>query len=164
MKVLFNLIHPEDADEYLLRRYSAEWAVMIGGDVEENYVADLAARRARQAAEDARQRFPEEWNETLIPRSSVVYYIQFGDRVKIGFTTNLEKRLTALPHDEVLATEPGGQVTERRRHEEFETYRITGEWFEMGDELVDHINELRRREYAANRTPKPMRRYVPHRV
>lgn len=62
--------------------------------------------------------------------ASVVYYIQFGDRIKIGTTTDLGKRLGALPHDCLLATEPGGPLVERQRHEQFGALRIKGEWFE----------------------------------
>lgn len=76
------------------------------------------------------------------PTTSLVYYIRFGDRVKIGFTTNLSERLKAIPHDEVLATETGTLSDERARHAEFAALRVKGEWFRYEEPLVSHINSL----------------------
>lgn len=81
---------------------------------------------------------------------SVVYYLRFGDRVKIGTTTNLAKRRQAVPHDELLATEPGGRQTEHARHLQFADQRITGEWFTYVDPLRGHITELANRNMATN--------------
>jgi len=83
--------------------------------------------------------------------ASVVYYIQFGDRIKIGTTTDLGKRLGALPHDCLLATEPGGPLVERQRHEQFGALRIKGEWFEPAPVLLGHIQALPR--HASTATP-----------
>lgn len=76
--------------------------------------------------------------------AGVVYYIRFADRVKIGTTTNLARRLAGLPHDEVLATEPGGPAVEGRRHQQFAEARVPGlnEWFYRSTELLDHIASL----------------------
>lgn len=72
----------------------------------------------------------------------VVYYIRFGDRVKIGTTTNLRNRLGALPYDEILAVEPGGRDLERARHIEFRRSRIKGEWFRLDTRLRQHVDAL----------------------
>lgn len=72
----------------------------------------------------------------------IVYYLKFGDRIKIGTTTNLRKRLLDIPHDQVLAVEPGGLAMERRRHLQFRSHRISGEWFTAGDDLMRHIKAL----------------------
>ncbi|WP_454175367.1 GIY-YIG nuclease family protein [Gordonia sputi] len=72
----------------------------------------------------------------------VVYYLQFNGRIKIGFTTNLEERLRAIPHDTVLAVEPGGCDIERKRHRQFRQHRVVGEWFEPSEKLLDHIKKL----------------------
>lgn len=76
------------------------------------------------------------------PKPSLVYYLRFGDRVKIGYTTNLPERLKAIPHDEVLATEPGTIQDERARHIAFADLRVTGEWFRFEEPLVSHIAGL----------------------
>jgi Helix-turn-helix domain len=75
---------------------------------------------------------------------SVVYYVRFADRIKIGTSTNLSSRLRGVPHDELLATEPGDWLVEHMRHEQFARYRITGEWFRRGQALLDHIAKLAR--------------------
>lgn len=68
----------------------------------------------------------------------------FGDRVKIGTTTNLAKRVTGVPHDRVLASEPGGRDLERARHAEFAGLRVKGEWFQYVEPLVSHVARLAR--------------------
>lgn len=73
----------------------------------------------------------------------VVYYLRFGDRVKIGYTKNVAKRRTQIPNDELLATEPGGRVVETMRHRQFAEHRLIGEWFAMGPNLMEHIEQLR---------------------
>lgn len=69
----------------------------------------------------------------------VVYYLRFADRIKIGTTSNPTTRLLAIPHDEVLATEPGGYTLERQRHQQFRNLHITGEWFRLDSSLTEHI-------------------------
>jgi hypothetical protein len=73
----------------------------------------------------------------------LVYYLLFADRIKIGTTTNLTARMRSIPHDELLATEPGSLDVERRRHREFAHLRITGEWFRTAADLFAHIEALK---------------------
>ncbi|HEX8345041.1 MAG TPA: helix-turn-helix domain-containing protein [Actinoplanes sp.] len=73
----------------------------------------------------------------------LVYYLRFVDRIKIGHTTNLPRRLTAIPYDEVIAIEPGPLELEKMRHRQFGDARVVREWFEQSDELLSHINMLR---------------------
>ena len=67
---------------------------------------------------------------------AVVYFVRFGSRIKIGTTTDLSRRLTEIPHDEVLCVVPGGADVERRHHEDFARWRLTGEWFAATDECL----------------------------
>lgn len=76
------------------------------------------------------------------PPPSVVYYAQFGDRIKIGVTSQLRSRMGDIPHDRLLVTEPGGREVETRRHEQFAAYRLTGEWFRAAFPLMAHIAAL----------------------
>lgn len=84
----------------------------------------------------------------LVPRVETrqpfVYYIRFGDRIKIGYTLDVRGRLANLPHDEVLAIEPGPIDLERMRHQQFTAHRISskGEWFRMHPDLLAHIEML----------------------
>lgn len=76
--------------------------------------------------------------------TGVVYYIKFGDRIKIGTTYDLHKRLISIPWDEVLLTEPGGYKLESDRHKQFKSSNYRNEWFNATDELMDFI--VKRRE------------------
>ncbi|MGX5697793.1 GIY-YIG nuclease family protein [Agromyces soli] len=81
--------------------------------------------------------------ELAAPVVEVVYYLRFDDRIKIGTTGRLRARVAALPHDELLAIEPGGRLVERSRHERFAASRIPGtEWFERTPELDEHVAAL----------------------
>lgn len=74
------------------------------------------------------------------PRVDVVYYIRFGERIKIGTSSNPRSRIAALPHDEVLAFERGGREVEQRRHAQFAALRWPGsEWFRADGELLAHV-------------------------
>lgn len=74
-----------------------------------------------------------------------VYYIRFGDRIKIGTSSSLKGRLNSLPHDEILALEPGSYAVERQRHRDFARLRIDGqrEWFHDSAYLRAHAVRLR---------------------
>jgi hypothetical protein len=91
-----------------------------------------------------------EWRVGSLPdgdafptRVDVVYYLRFGDRIKIGTSGNPRRRLASLPHDEVLAFERGGRSLEQRRHGQFAEFRIPRtEWFERNDALSAHVAQL----------------------
>ncbi|WP_144713562.1 GIY-YIG nuclease family protein [Curtobacterium pusillum] len=81
------------------------------------------------------------------PRLDVVYYLRmrddFGDRIKIGTTTNPRQRLAAIPHQDLLAFERGDRTLERRRHEQFAATRYPGtEWFRVTPELLAHVDAV----------------------
>lgn len=74
----------------------------------------------------------------------VVYYIRFGNRVKIGFTTSLRSRVMALPVDEVMAAEPGSYDIEAQRHKQFAADLAAGrEWFNPSGALMAHVAGVR---------------------
>lgn len=78
----------------------------------------------------------------------VVYYMRVGERVKIGYTTNLTKRIAAVMPEELLATEPGGRLLEETRHRQFAELRTTREWFRNDELLREHIAGLRSKPCA----------------
>jgi hypothetical protein len=81
--------------------------------------------------------------ELAPPRLDVVYYLRFGERVKIGTTTNPRQRFTAIRHEELLAFERGDRHQEHRRHEEFADERAgSSEWFALTPRLRAHIDVL----------------------
>lgn len=83
--------------------------------------------------------------------NAVVYYVQIGEHIKIGTTTNVKRRMVAYPPNRrLLATEPGYEDLEVERHRQFADLLDMGrEWFRPGAELVNHINELRKARGAS---------------
>lgn len=76
-------------------------------------------------------------------RPSVVYYMKFGQEVKIGVSTNLPRRVETLRPETVLAIEPGRYGEEAGQHLRFANRRTHGEFFQLDHELIAHINMLR---------------------
>ncbi|WP_203135752.1 GIY-YIG nuclease family protein [Microbacterium sp. JZ31] len=77
------------------------------------------------------------------PRIDVVYYVRYGDRVKIGTSAQPRRRLAALVYDELLAFERGDRLVERRRHEQFADERFARtEWFRLSGRLRAHAAAL----------------------
>ena len=73
----------------------------------------------------------------------LVYFARRERLIKIGTTTQLVKRMKAIPA-RALATEPGDIVRERQLHQQFDHLLAAGrEWFHPGAELVLYINGLR---------------------
>lgn len=119
--------------ESLIRRW--EDAIAEARTAYPGLLADIQARNARDS---------QEWHETTWD-SHVVYYLRFGDKVKIGTTSNLTRRLREVPHEEVLAVEQGNITLEEMRHEEFAALRVhnRSEWFRATEELLVHCQMLR---------------------
>lgn len=78
---------------------------------------------------------------------SVVYYVERQSRIKVGTTTDLPRRTSALG-GQLVATEPGDRLLEGFRHQQFADLRCVGEWFNPGPALVGHISFLRRKADA----------------
>lgn len=78
------------------------------------------------------------------PRVDVVYYIRFGERIKIGTSGNPRQRLHRLRHEELLAFERGGRALEQHRHAQFADERLERtEWFARSPVLDAHIETVR---------------------
>jgi hypothetical protein len=96
---------------------------------------NAAEHRERLAAIAARRPTP-------VP-NELVYYVRIGNRCKIGYTSNMSKRMATINPEEVLVTEPGTLDLEHMRHREFAHLRTHGEWFRLEDPLTSHIERLR---------------------
>lgn len=103
--------------------------------------------RAKTLTEMARWKVMAERREDLLNKTGVVYYLQFGDRIKIGTTQDPAERFKAHPWDQVLALEPGTYEREHYRHLQFKhlLVRERHEWFNVSDELLAHTDDLRKR-------------------
>lgn len=75
----------------------------------------------------------------------VVYYLQFGPFIKIGTSRNFAARRQDIPHDRLVAWEPGSYDVEAVRHQQFAELRHRGEWFRAEGELLAHVAQLARR-------------------
>ena len=107
----------------------------------------VAARKQRRPAEDRRElELAAEKAAAAagkpVQAESVVYYMRVGNRVKIGFSTNLDSRIASVMPEEVLAVEPGGRLLEGVRHRQFAELRVTREWFRHESPLTEHIEKL----------------------
>ncbi|KQQ05708.1 MULTISPECIES: GIY-YIG nuclease family protein [unclassified Rathayibacter] len=81
--------------------------------------------------------------ELAPPRIDVVYYIRFGERIKIGTSGNPRQRLHRLRHEELLAFERGGRALEQQRHAQFAAERLERtEWFARSPALDRHIETV----------------------
>src|SRR4051794_34519810 len=109
-------------------------------------VADLLPTPCRLCGARIGVRYPSGWvcsvcewphgehpdAELPPPRVDIVYYLRFGERVKIGTTANPRQRFAAIRHEQALAFELGDRRLEQRRHNEFAAERAaTSEWFEL---------------------------------
>jgi hypothetical protein len=82
-------------------------------------------------------------------------YCESMNSVKIGTTTELNKRLSALqtgcPAEiRLLGTIPGSRDEEVALHRDFDHLRTRGEWFQGDEALMEHIHLL----IAKHRGPK----------
>ncbi len=144
---------PDDAPLPLCELHltvAADWTQRSSG------VSDLLPSPCRLCGSSLGIRYPSGWvcgvcewrvgeaidDELPPPRVDVVYYLRYGERVKIGTTANPRQRLAAIWHDQLLAFEPGDRRLERRRHADFAAERLGGEWFRLSDALRDHIAAL----------------------
>ncbi len=68
-----------------------------------------------------------------------IYVVRLGNRIKIGFTTNVTQRFREIPHEEVIGTFRGSTADEKRLHKKFESHRIVREWFNDCPEIRDYF-------------------------
>lgn len=82
-----------------------------------------------------------------------VYFIQRGDRVKIGWTGWPANRFKQLRPDAVLALVQGSRRDEALAHALFEHLRVDGEWFRVADDLLQFAHDLRTRSMPGHGQP-----------
>lgn len=74
----------------------------------------------------------------------VVYYVQVGAHIKIGWTSNLDKRMRTYPPNSVLlAAHAGTRADEHKLHQRFAVHRSHGrEWYPLVPVILDHIGRV----------------------
>lgn len=89
---------------------------------------------------------PEGWHKPVERQNDPgwVYYIRMGDVIKIGYATDVTKRMRAYPPSaELLAAHPGTPQVERDMHKRFSADLARGrEWFQESPELTAHIADV----------------------
>jgi hypothetical protein len=84
------------------------------------------------------------------PEREGVYFLQQGDRIKIGYSTNIRKRARgdafASHPVRLVAWVPGTLTRERELHQQFGDLRVHGEWFRLDDTLVEFIKTKQPKE------------------
>lgn len=86
-----------------------------------------------------------------------VYFIEHGDRVKIGYSIDPAARAVALSlrPENVVAVIQGSNELERSLHRRFAAQRIgTTEWFHYCDEIREHIDTYGERFTKHHRSRK----------
>jgi hypothetical protein len=84
---------------------------------------------------------------TISPIRSMVYFIEGAGRVKIGWTSDLRGRLSALQSASpvplrVLASLRASRHMELELHDRFAEFRLHGEWFELADPVRLYIESI----------------------
>lgn len=77
----------------------------------------------------------------------VVYFVRAGELIKIGYTSNLEKRIASLSNMspipiELIGSLLGDKHVEKEVHNRFAHLRHHGEWFRADKKLLQYIKEL----------------------
>lgn len=99
----------------------------------------------------------EEGYEDKFSSKPCVYFIQSMDteRIKIGFTRNLKKRMSKMQTDsseqlKILFAFDPLPIEEKALHTAFASHRVHGEWFTPDSELLEFIEEQKLEEQFLN--------------
>lgn len=78
-------------------------------------------------------------------KDGTVYYVQVGAHIKIGWASDLTKRMRAYPpNSQLLAAEPGTRQDEARMHRRFAAHRTHGrEWYAPVPSILHHIEQVK---------------------
>lgn len=87
------------------------------------------------------EEYPE-WKEQQ--KQGNIYFVRGDDKVKIGFSKDVESRIKDLQASSplelsLLLTIKGTTKTENELHDRFDKYRIRGEWFRYEGELEEFV-------------------------
>lgn len=138
-------------------------AHMIGivGEAYDKVISNLkrevkeAGDKALQESFEKREAISEqqaEWRQTR----SRVYFLRCGQYIKIGFSTDVDKRVDHIRRlggvlapegldlsKTVLIADVAGEMTaEKSLHKKFNHLRVVGEWFRAEPELLSFIEKL----------------------
>lgn len=120
-----------------------QWSTTVMDEHEQRMLkADVESKRIHR--ERRYDQAEERRREKALTEPGWIYYLHVGDRIKIGYTTDVKRRLRQYPPDSpLLALHPGTKQTEHDMHSKFAGSRAAGrEWFLDTPELRDHIKQV----------------------
>lgn len=84
-----------------------------------------------------------------------VYFIRSGDRIKIGYSNDVQRRVQAVrgslhTDSEYLGYMAGDRKVEGHLHRRFAASREFGEWFKVSDELLEVVELLANTGYPSD--------------
>lgn len=102
-------------------------------------------RRALQFDTNETKTSSDEPERRPVVTAGVIYYVQNAEHIKIGWTSNLAKRMRQFaPNSRLLATHPGTRKDETRLHRMFAAHRTHGkEWYAPVPSVLRHIEGVR---------------------
>ena len=114
----------------------------------EEWAADKFVKTMKM--EQARQRLK---SGDSLERKKFLYFIRRGSDgpIKIGIAEDVEQRRRALSTGSaerlyvLLSIPQTNEINERSIHEKFDHLRQSGEWFDPSTDLLEYIDELRKR-------------------
>ena len=142
--------------DYLLREYADHYAfhpaaamlkdMLNEGVTLTHELVDYAIKASQREGLSrlVRKTETEELRANLANRQSRVYFVQSGNRIKIGTSVDPERRVKqfSLTTEHLIATMPGGRAEEAAVHQAFAKWRIPGtEWFRDNPDLQDYIRD-----------------------
>jgi hypothetical protein len=118
------------------------------------YLKKLITKNSDIKFKDVTQKMLDKKREQVLLKRTLeekgkVYFIRCGDAVKIGFSTNIKKRLSRLQSAnpfqlECIAWFKGTRMEERELHIVFEEYHIRGEWFLYNNKVREYLKREER--------------------
>lgn len=120
------------------------WTIVKAMRVAKGLPADFKGGSGRRAG----RREPPLGRAWSKHKSQVYFLRQIGtDRIKIGYSCNMNGRISALNTSmpeklELLATVSGARDAEARLHKRFARYRIKGEWYRLEGKLAEYVAKL----------------------
>lgn len=136
----------------LCRRHALAVSLNVTDRLHANALSALST--SGLGIEEASAASPDVWTQGSHP--PVVYFLVNGDRVKIGTSTNVVARVSALSlrRSNAALLLQGGNDLERALHDHFESDRIgKTEWFVFSSRIKDYIAR-RKASDAALRQPE----------
>jgi T5orf172 domain len=105
-------------------------------------------------AERTIRKVAQAWQVTVTDRESMqpqspagwVYFIRSGALIKVGYTTDLSKRMRSYnshnPDVQLMAVVPGTRDDEAAYHKRFAAQKVRGEWFRLSGSLATMLHGL----------------------